>query len=313
MAGFTDATKSQHKLRVALDGPTGSGKTLTALIIARVLAGDQPFGVIDTERGAASLYAGLEIDGLTLNFQRYELNAYSPDAYMKAMDDAVSAGFPVLVIDSITHEWNGRGGILEIVEDEQRRRKQQSSYQSWAVGKREHRKFIDAMLATPYHLIVTMRSKMEHVLQENNGRKEVKKVGMEPVQSDDMQYEFDIVGDMDLEHNLVVTKTRMFEIADLVLKKPGQSFAKQILAWAESGTVPPPPPVEQSPERSKEQVAKIISAWALLTARAQEVGVTIPHPVDLSKSDAALRGEYEIWKDEVEAAEAARAGVPANE
>lgn len=265
---FERATKEQHRLRVAIDGPSGSGKTVTSLILAHVFAGGDTFAVVDTERGAASLYADLEIDGVKLVFDRLELDEYSPSAYIKAMKDAAKAGYKACVLDSITHEWNGNGGILQIVDDEQTRRKQSSSYQAWSVGKAEHRKFVDAMLGTPYHLVVTMRSKMEHVLQDSNGKKEVKKVGMAPVQSDGMEYEFDIVADMDLEHNLIVSKTRYFDIADMVAKKPGVEFANRIYNWAMSGAAPTVKPV-QLPQVVKDR-------WFELQAMAVVRGMSMP-------------------------------------
>jgi hypothetical protein len=297
MAGFTRAERSQRKVRAAIDGPSGSGKTLTSLIMASVFANGQPFAVVDSERSSASLYADLEIDGLTLTFDRMDLTDYSPDGYIKAMNEAADAGYPVLVMDSITHEWNGKGGILQIVDDEQKRNNQRSSYQAWAKGKREHGRFIESMLATPYHLIVTMRSKMEHVLQDDGGKKTVKKMGMEPVQSDGMEYEFDIVADMNLDHELVVSKTRYFELADLVERKPGRKFAQKLLDLASSGTVMKPP------ERTPEDVAKIVESWAALKARGQKVGIEIPI-VDLEKDTAWIQAQYRMGLDAIKEKEA---------
>jgi hypothetical protein len=286
---FAPAQRAQHKIRAAIDGPSGSGKTLTSLLLATVFADGKRFAVIDSERGSASLYQGEVIDDVTIEFDVMELAEYSPSSYIKAMKEAQDAGYPALVIDSITHEWNGRGGILQMVDDEQKRMKSGSSYQAWAVGKKEHQKFIDAMLATNLHLIVTMRSKTEHALVENGrGGKEVKKLGKEPVQSDGMEYEFDIVADMDLEHNLIVSKTRFVGIADTVVHKPGAEFAGKILAWATSGV--------KLPRRIPQNIQ---DRWFELQGMAIMRDMKMPS-IDPEMSDADLIAAGKDWAARIE-------------
>jgi hypothetical protein len=296
---FTRASKAQARLRIAIDGPSGSGKSYTGCTFAAMFAGGKPFAAIDTERGSLSKYADLfEIDVVELGITdqkhpRYDprFTDFSPNSYITAMEEAQKDGYTVMLVDSITHEWNGKGGVLQIVDDEQKRRKLASSYQAWAFGKKVHQEFIDAMLALDMHLIVTMRSKMEHVLQDNNGKKEVKKVGMEPVQSDAIQYEFDIVGDMDIEHNMVVSKTRFPAISDKVVRKPGADFAQEIYAWATSGVKAEPKP------RQIPQV--LVAAWTDLQMAAAMRGMQMP-PIDTTLSDDLIKAEGKTWREKIE-------------
>lgn len=286
---FQRATKAQSRLRVAIDGPSGSGKSYTGLTMCTVFAAGKPFAAIDTERGSLSKYADI------FEFDVLELTDFGPQSYIRAMKDAQEAEYPALFIDSITHEWNGRGGILQIVDEEQKRLKMQSSFQAWNKGKAEHQKFVDAMLATDLHLVVTMRSKTEHALTDNNGRKEVKKLGMAPVQSDGMEYEFDVVADMDLEHNLIVSKTRFPGITDAVVNKPDAEFAQKIYDWATSGTVPVPK------TRSDADIDRIKRPWEKMIMDGKQKDIEIPD-IDWTKSDQELRGQYVIYRAQVDEA-----------
>jgi hypothetical protein len=237
MSGFTRATQEQSLIRIAAAGPSGSGKSLNGLIMCSVFAQGEPFAVIDTERGSASKYAS------RYTFDVLELDDYSPDGYIRAMRAAEAGGYKALLIDSITPEWKGIGGILEIVEAERIRLKQNSAYPlGWKKGRAEHNKFVDALISLNLHLVVTMRSKMEYALSEDNGKKEVKKLGLEPVQSDDMSYEYDIFLDIDAEHNVIVAKSRFPEIADIVVNKPDEAFAQRILDLATTGAPRTPRP-----------------------------------------------------------------------
>jgi hypothetical protein len=245
---FQKATKKKSKLRLAIDGPSGAGKTYTALIAATAIADGGKIAVIDTERGSASLYSD------KFNFDVLELNTFSPQLYIDAINEAEKAGYKVIVIDSLSHAWEGEGGVLDMHEDATNRSTSKNSYTAWAKVTPLQRELVDAMLQSPSHVIATMRSKMDYIQVEEGGKKEVKKVGMAPIQRQGMEYEFTIVGDMDTDHNFVVSKTRCDFIADKVLKKPDQKFFKSILDWLNSGedvvshdtpkSVPPPPPVK---------------------------------------------------------------------
>jgi AAA domain len=244
MTLFTPAVKEQLKARVAIDGPTGSGKTWTALQWARILAGpDGNIGLIDTENRSAAYYAptpGDTIERLNPWDPPYEFGhapvtpPYSPvqlrQMIVAAGDQLGDNG--VLVIDSLTHFWNGEGGTLDIVDNASSRG---NSFTGWKEGTPAQRAMLDAIIHAPCHVIVTMRSKMEYILveQTKNGRTTSvpTKVGMAPEQRAGVEYEFTVVADMDLEHRLTISKSRCDQIADVVA--PNGRSAEPAIKFAE--------------------------------------------------------------------------------
>lgn len=243
MSRFHKATKTKAKARVALVGPSGSGKTYTALLLARGLVGDGgTIAVIDTERASASKYA----DDVTA-FDALDLDHHSPGEYVDAIKDAAREGYDCLVIDSLSHAWNGRGGALEMV-DNAAKRSRDNSYVAWRDVTPQHNALVDAILTYPGHVVVTMRAKTEYVLETGkNGKQAPRKVGMAPIQRDGMEYEFDVVGDMDLDHNLMISKSRCSALADAVISKPGARVAETLRAWLSDGADAPKPAAALAP------------------------------------------------------------------
>lgn len=226
---FTPATKEEAKARIALTGPSGAGKTYTALTLATALAPGS-VAVIDTERGSASKYADL------FSFSTLNLREFSPKTLGQALAAASGAGFGAVVIDSFTHFWSGIGGMLEQVDSAAKRGYGGNSFGGWKEARPMERQMIDALVSYPGHVIVTMRSKTDYVIEENErGRKVPRKVGLKPEQREGIEYEFDIVGDLDLENTLVVTKSRAHSISGRVVAKPGEEFAAEIAAWLGAG------------------------------------------------------------------------------
>lgn len=253
MALFTEkAVKERLKARVAIDGPTGSGKTWTALQLATILAmradgSRAPIGCIDTENRSAAYYAptpGVEYTRLQpwdppYDFDHFKATApYDPRLLGKQMDAAEEdlGEDGVLVIDSLTHYYAGEGGTLDIVDDAGSRA-HGNKFAGWKEGTPAQRYMLDRIVHAPYHVIVTMRSKMEWVLDVGaNGKTTPRKVGMAPEQRAGIEYEFTCVIDMDLEHRLVVTKSRCDSVADLVLPKGRSSeFGLRFGEWLGSG------------------------------------------------------------------------------
>lgn len=229
---FKQAKKAQSSLRMALLGPSGSGKTFTALTIAKALG--ERVAVIDTERGSASKYAG---DVAT--FDVLELESFSPDTYVEAIEAAAKEGYTVLVIDSLSHAWMGKDGALEQVDKVSAKSRSGNSFAAWREVTPMHNALVDAILRYPGHVLVTMRQKTEWVLEEDDrGKKVPKRVGMAPVQRDGMEYEFDVVGDMDHAHSLVVSKSRCPALADAVIRKPDGKVAEALKAWLDDGYDP---------------------------------------------------------------------------
>lgn len=245
MSRFSKATKKKAKARVALVGPSGSGKTYTALLLARGLVGaDGTIAVIDTERASASKYA----DDVTA-FDALDLDRHSPGEYVDAIRDAAREGYDCLVIDSLSHAWNGRGGALEMV-DNASKRSQGNSYVAWRDVTPQHNALVDAILTYPGHVVVTMRAKTEYVLETGkNGKQTPRKVGMAPIQRDGMEYEFDVVADMDLDHNMMISKSRCSALADAVINKPGAAVAETLRAWLSDGVDAPAPDATIAPAR----------------------------------------------------------------
>jgi hypothetical protein len=226
---FAPATKAAAKARVALEGPSGSGKTWSALSIGQGLG--RRMAVIDTERGSASKYAG------DFRFDTLQMHTYNPRDLVAALSAAAGAGYDVVIVDSLSHFWMGTGGMLEQVDQIARRNTGGNSWAAWKDANPMEREMIDGLLAYPGHVIVTMRTKTEWVITENDrGKKEPKKIGLKAQQRDGIEYEFDIVGDLDLDHNLVVSKSRMSALADKVVTRPNADLGAEILAWLQDGT-----------------------------------------------------------------------------
>lgn len=227
---FRRATKTQSRLRMALDGPAGGGKTFTALTFAAALANGGGVAVIDTERGSASKYSDL------FTFDVLELDTFHPQRYIDGIKAAEDAGYDVVVIDSLSHAWEGEGGVLDLHDKATKRSGGGNSFTAWKDVTPIHRKLIDAILQSRCHIIVTMRSKMDYVqTADDKGRTVIKKVGMAPVQRAGIEFEFDIVADLDIDHNMVVTKSRCFAVADAVVNKPSAKWFETVKAWLGDG------------------------------------------------------------------------------
>lgn len=235
---FQKAERKQAKLRLALTGPSGSGKTYGALKVAKGLGGR--IAVIDTEQGSASLYSDL------VDFDVLELNApYSPERYIEALDAAVRAGYETVIIDSITHEWSGVGGCLELVDQVAKTTTRGNSWAAWNVVTPRHRKFVDAILTLPAHVIITMRSKTETAQVEDGSKKKVVKMGMKSEQRDGIEYEFTTVLDIIHDGNWATPskdRTGLFSEPIQLSEAVGANLSK----WLNSGSVDKNAPVSQS-------------------------------------------------------------------
>jgi energy-coupling factor transporter ATP-binding protein EcfA2 len=240
---FVKAVKTESKIRMALAGPSGSGKTYTALTLAAALADGGKVAVIDTERGSASKYADIFPE-----FDVMELDSYHPDKFVQGIHEAEQAGYSVLVIDSLTHAWNGPGGMLEIVDAIAKRSKSGNTYMAWGEATPIQNRLIDGITRAKIHIIATMRSKTEYILEKDDrtGKTSPRKVGMAPQQRDNFEYEFDIFGEMDYENSLIIQKTRCSVLAGQVIPKPDGKVADIIKTWlhgAPAPVTPAPAPV----------------------------------------------------------------------
>jgi hypothetical protein len=220
------AERQQARIRMGLQGPSGSGKTMGALLVAYGMTGDwSKIAVIDSENNSVDLYAHLG------GFNVLSLSApYSPERYIQAIQACETAGMEVLIIDSISHEWEGTGGILETHSN-----MVGNSFTNWAKLTPRHNQFINAMLSSKCHLISTVRSKQDYVLAEKNGKMVPEKVGLKGVQREGMDYELTLVLEIDIKQNVTATKDR----TGLFMNKPEfkltPDIGSQILEWCKRG------------------------------------------------------------------------------
>lgn len=212
---FKKATKEKIKVRLALSGASGAGKTYSALAIASYLA--KPIALIDTERCSASKYAD------KFDFDVCELTDFHPARYIEAIQAAEQAGYSTIIIDSLSHAWYWE---LDAVDS------QRNSFAAWKNVRPLERKLIDAIVGCGSHVIATMRSKTEWVIETNaKGKAEPRKVGTTPVQTASIEYEFDIAGEMNQQHILTITKSRCSELSDKTFLNPNKEVAVILNEW----------------------------------------------------------------------------------
>jgi GTPase SAR1 family protein len=235
---FKKAKREQIWIKVLLAGPSGSGKTYSALRLATGIAKrtGSRIAAIDTESGRIRYYANeFDFDDMQLT------EPFTPERYNQAIDDAIEAGYKILIIDSTTHEWKGKGGCIEIHDAIPG-----NTYTAWGKVKPRHQTFVDKLIQSPIHLISTVRGKDEYVLEDKNGKQVPKKVGMGIETQDDAEYNYTVTFNLDQQsHVAEVMKdnTHLFEGKYQVLtEKDGEA----LYDWANSGEVPESKPATQS-------------------------------------------------------------------
>jgi AAA domain len=222
------ANRTQAKIKLAIQGPSGSGKTYSSLLLAFGLVQDwHKIAIIDTENHSADLYSHLgPYYVLTLEAP------FTPERYIECIQFAVAEGVEALIIDSLSHEWEGSGGILE-----QHSAMVGNSYTNWSKLTPRHNALIQTILQSPVHIIGCMRSKQEYVLSEKNGKHVPEKLGMKSVSREGTDYEFTSVFELDIKHRATVTKDR----TGLFMDKPEfvvtPETGKKLLEWCNAGDV----------------------------------------------------------------------------
>ncbi len=231
------ATRKKSKLRLNLSGPAGSGKTYSALVMAKGLVSEwSKIAVIDTENGSASLYDHLG------PFNALDLQApFSPERYIEAIDTCIKAGMECIIIDSSSHEWSGPGGCVEINENLASAKYRGNTWSAWSETTPRHDSFIQKVLQCPVHVITCTRSKMETVMTDD---KKVKKLGMKDIQRDGWEYELTVSLSIDRDtHKATASKdrTEVFEKMEPFIIT--ETTGKLIRKWCEQGIEPPKPPI----------------------------------------------------------------------
>lgn len=231
MSLLRKATRQKAKIRLGLSAVSGGGKTYSAIIIAKGLAnGDlSKVAIIDTENGSGDLYAHLgDYNVLTLSAP------FSPEKYIEAIKECENAGMEVIIIDSITHEWDGKGGILEISNS-----MTGNSYTNWAKLTPRHQAFIDSILQSKCHVITTVRRKQDYEMVTNaQGKLVPQKVGLKEVTREGFEYELTVNLELDSKHNALASKDRTGLFIGQPDFVPTEETGKLILDWCESGNEP---------------------------------------------------------------------------
>lgn len=236
---FEKVTRRKAKLRLALTGVSGAGKTLSALYIGYGITGDwNKIALIDTEHERARFYADRSDLGTGKFLYAPFPPPYSPDRYKQLVSEGAQAvgSDGVVIIDSFSHAWNNEGGVLDI-KDRIATQQGKNSYTAWNEAGKFQNDLVNTILAVNCHTIVTMRSKMEYVMQENDrGKMQPVKVGLAPVQREDTEYEFDIV--LDIARNHIATASKDTTFLDKFGAVITPELGAQLKNWLDSGTEP---------------------------------------------------------------------------
>lgn len=220
------AERKQAKLRIGVSGPSGSGKTYSSLLLARGMTSAwDKVGLIDTENGSGELYSHLgDYNVITLTAP------FTPERYNEAIKAFEAAGVEALVIDSVSHEWDGPGGCLEIVDQ------LGGKYQDWAKVTPRHQSFVQTILNSPLHIITTTRRKQDYEMTKgSDGKVKVEKMGLKEVQRDGFEYELTLAFEVSTSHLAKASKDR----TGLFMDKPefviSVETGQQLTKWNESG------------------------------------------------------------------------------
>jgi hypothetical protein len=286
---FVEAERTQLYLRCALFGPSGSGKTMTALRMAKGIAEKMGirYAVIDTEARSASKYAD------RYQFVVNNLENKTIDGYIKAMHEAYDAGYKVLVIDSLSHAWRE---LTDEVDRITQASQSKNSFLSWGKVNPKQKRLIEAILNFPGHIIATMRSKTEWVIgQGRNGTMSPEKMGLAPEQGKGIEYEFDLLVELNQQHQAIVTKDRTGKFQDETIEKPGEEFGTALYDWLASGNAVPAPAYTPAPPSLPELPAPDVPKPAQnQTAPAKQGAAGVTQNPDIAEGNKILQKIAEV-------------------
>lgn len=221
------ATRQISKMRIGLFGPSGAGKTFSALRLAKGLVGDlSKVVVIDTENGSADLYSNLG-EYCTLTLQA----PFAPSRYIEAIKACEKEGFELIIIDSISHEWEGVGGCLDI------HAKLGGRFETWAKVTPLHNQFIDSLIQSQCHIIVTGRSKIDYSFEskKDGGKGKVEKIGLKTITREGFDYEMTVAFQINHDHLATVDKDRTSMFNDITPFLITEETGQQIRDWNNNG------------------------------------------------------------------------------
>ena len=235
------ATRQRVKLRIGVAGPSGSGKSYSALVMASGMASWEKIALIDTECGSGELYSHLG------GYSVITLEApFTPEKYIEAIKECERAGMEVIIIDSVSHEWSGEGGLLDV-----HGKMPGNSFTNWAKITPRHNAFIQAILQSKCHVITSVRKKQDYDMSQNNGKLTVTKVGLAEIQREGWEFELTLNFEVDISHHVKAGKDR----TGLFMDKPEfiitPATGKLLLDWCNEGVEATKPVV-----KTEEQIIK---------------------------------------------------------
>ena len=252
MIQFQKAVKEQVRLRLAIYGPAGAGKTASALRIAHGIGGKIAF--IDTENYSASRYAdGLNYAGgfVPFNFDVVSLTKPTIENYLEAIQSADNAGYNVLIIDSLSHGWQE---LLEEIDRIAKTKYRGNSWSAWSDGTPKQKSLIRAITQSNMHIIATMRSKTEWETgkDEKTGKSKPVRIGLAPEQGKGIEYEFDMLMEINDSHYATIIKDRSGKFQDMEIHCPDEKFGEELAEWLTQGVAP----VRTAPQPEPISIAK---------------------------------------------------------
>ena len=267
--GFKKAVRESLWVKVLSIAPSGSGKTYSNLRLAQGMAKklqeetgeEERIAFIESESKRSTYYAD-EFD-----FDILEIKApFTPEKYTDAIDEAIDAGYRVLVVDSLSHEWMGKGGLLEVHSS-----MPGNSYTNWSKITPRHEKFMDKVIESPIHIFATVRGKDKYVLEDQNGKQVPRKVGVGYQQRDDLEYLFTTSFTLEQDthyFNTVKDNTHLFEDRhEILTEKDGEALYK----WAIGGDIKAKKvELDKAKEEAKAKIALNVDGEAKKMAEAVE-------------------------------------------
>lgn len=247
MIQFQKAVREQVRLRLAIYGPAGAGKTASALRIAHGISGRIAF--IDTENYSASRYAdGLNYAGgfVPFSFDVVSLTKPTIEHYVEAIQSAENAGYNILIIDSLSHGWQE---LLEEIDRIAKTKYRGNSWSAWSDGTPKQKSLIKTITQSGMHIIATMRSKTEWETgkDEKTGKSKPVRIGLAPEQGKGIEYEFDMLMEINDSHYATIIKDRSGKFQDMEIHCPDEKFGEELAEWLTQGVVPVRPAPQSEP------------------------------------------------------------------
>lgn len=228
MMQIRKAERGQSKLRIGLSSPSGAGKTYSSLLLAKGLVGDwNKIGMIDSENGRGDIYSDLG----TYNIVTLKA-PFSPEKYIEAIRAFETFGVEVIIIDSMSHEWEGEGGCLQLNEKLAIAKYKGNTWSAWSETGERHQKLLNAIVSSECHVITTVRNKIDTVMVDGK----VKKVGIKEITREGFEFELTVNFNIDRDsHTVIASKdnTRLFEGKDPFVIT--EDTGKELKDWVSSG------------------------------------------------------------------------------